>query len=115
MNSDDYVVEAIELQKSYRVGKRLLPALHGIDISLASGDFVMLLGPSGAGKTTTLNLVGCLDRPTGGRLTLAGNQVYGNGTYLSESRLDALRREHVGFVFSDFYLLPTLTAMENVQ
>jgi len=115
MNSDDYVVEAIELQKSYRVGKRLLPALHGIDISLASGDFVVLLGPSGAGKTTALNLVGCLDRPTGGRLTLAGNQIYGNGTYLSEGRLDALRREHVGFVFSDFYLLPTLTAMENVQ
>ncbi len=115
MSSNDHVVEAINLEKSYRVGKRLLPALRGIDLSLRASEFVVLLGPSGAGKTTTLNLVGCLDRPTGGRLTLAGNQIYGDGAYLSEGQLDALRREHVGFVFADFYLLPTLTAMENVQ
>ncbi len=115
MSSNDHVVEAINLEKSYHVGKRLLPALRGIDLSLAAGEFVVLLGPSGAGKTTTLNLVGCLDRPTGGRLTLAGNQIYGDGSYLSEGQLDALRREHIGFVFADFYLLSTLTAMENVQ
>ena len=115
MNNNDCIVEAIDLQKSYPVGKKSVPALRGIDLSLRASEFVVLLGPSGAGKTTTLNLVGCLDRPTGGRLTLAGSQIYGDGAYLSEGQLDALRREHVGFVFADFYLLPTLTATENVQ
>ena len=115
MSSSNHVVEAINLEKSYRVGKRSVPALRGIDLALEAGEFVLLLGPSGAGKTTTLNLVGCLDRPTAGRLRLADSQIYGDGAHLSEGQLDALRREHVGFVFADFYLLSTLTAMENVQ
>ncbi len=91
-----------------------MPAPREIDLVLTGGEFVVLLGPSGAGKTTTLNLIGWLDRPTGGRLVPAGNQVYGEGVHLSESSLDALRRRHIGFVFSDFYLLPTLTIAENV-
>jgi len=115
MSSNDRVVEAIDLQKSYRAGKRLVPALRSIDMVLTAGEFVVLLGPSGAGKTTTLNLIGCLDRPTAGQLMLAGRRIFGDGEYLLERQLDALRREHVGLVFADFYLLPTLTAMENVQ
>jgi putative ABC transport system ATP-binding protein len=115
MSDNSYVLKAERLRKSYRLGKREVPALKGIDLALKQGELAVLLGPSGAGKTTTLNLAGCLDRPNGGALELAGQCVYGDGVSLSEGRLDALRREHVGFVFSDFHLLPTLTATENVR
>ncbi len=114
MNASDYIVEATGLEKRYRVHGRDIPAVRGIDLAVAAGEFVVLLGPSGAGKTTTLNMLGCLDKPAAGRLTVADNLVSGDGVRVSEARLDALRREHVGFVFSDFHLLPTLTAVENV-
>jgi putative ABC transport system ATP-binding protein len=85
-------------------------ALRGVDLSIARGEFVALVGPSGSGKSTVLNLIGGLDRPTSG-------QVWINGTELSESderTLTRHRRQHVGFVFQSFNLLPRLTAEENV-
>jgi len=115
VSTNSYVVEARDLAKTYTLGKRDIPALRAIDLALPPGEFTVLLGPSGAGKTTTLNLVGCLDRPSAGELTVAGETVSGNGVRPGEARLDALRREHIGFVFADFHLLPTLTATENVQ
>lgn len=115
MSTNGQVVEARGLAKTYLVGKREVPALRGIDLALAPGEFAVLLGPSGAGKTTTLNLVGCLDRPTAGELTVAGQTVSGAGVRCGEGALDALRRRQIGFVFADFHLLPTLTATENVQ
>jgi len=115
MDTRDPVVKAQGLVKHYLLGKRPVPALRGIDLELTRGQFAVLLGPSGAGKTTTLNLVGCLDRPTAGSLTVAGQSISGNGSRPGEGRLDALRRRHIGFVFSDFHLLTTLTATENVQ
>ncbi len=115
MNANGYVVVAENLRKTYRVGRREIPALRGIDFALTEGELTVLLGPSGAGKTTTLNLVGCLDLPTGGSLRVAGGEVFDGTKGVSQGRLDALRRDSIGFVFSDFYLLPTLSALENVQ
>jgi putative ABC transport system ATP-binding protein len=92
------------------MGDAHVDALRGVDLSIARGEFVALVGPSGSGKSTVLNLIGGLDRPTGG-------QIWINGTELSESderTLTRHRREHVGFVFQSFNLLPRLTAEENV-
>ncbi len=115
MNNGEYVLQARALAKTYTVGKREVEALRGIDLSLRRGEFAGLLGPSGAGKTTTLNLVGCLDLPTSGELSVAGQAISGNGARPRETALDLLRRRSIGFIFADFNLLPTLTAMENVQ
>ncbi|HCA48295.1 MAG TPA: macrolide ABC transporter ATP-binding protein [Armatimonadetes bacterium] len=109
------LVHATGLSRTYTVGRREIPALRGVDFSINRGEFVVLLGPSGAGKTTTLNLVGGLDRPTGGSLSVAGEVVADGSVHAKESRLNALRREHLGFVFAEFHLLPTLSALENVQ
>ncbi len=109
-----HVVKAVNLQKDYPLGRQPVHALRGIDLTLQRGDFALLLGPSGAGKTTTLNLLGCLDRPTGGELAVAGSAVYGNGRQMRESEMDRMRREHIGLVFTEFFLLATLTALENV-
>jgi putative ABC transport system ATP-binding protein len=110
-----HVVHAQDLAKTYSVGGRQVEALRGIDFTVDRGEFVILLGPSGAGKTTTLNLVGGLDRPTGGSLTVADEVIADGDLHAKEGRLNALRRGPVGFVFADFHLLSTLTAMENVQ
>ncbi len=102
------------LVKVYRRGAEEIRALKGIDLEIEPGEFVCLLGPSGAGKTTTLNLLGLMDRPTGGRLDVAGH-VVGDGARQSESELDRVRRENIGFIFQQFYLMPTLSALENVE
>ncbi len=109
------VVRTEQLTKVYRMGSGDVHALSGIDLSLGSGEFVCLLGPSGAGKTTTLNLLGLMDRPTSGRLQIAGNQIDRGSGWAGESELDRIRRKNVGFIFQQFYLLPTLTAIENVE
>ncbi len=108
------IVQATSLQKTYPLGRQKVEALKGIDMRLEQGEFAVLLGPSGAGKTTTLNLVGCLDRPSGGTLSVAGTEVFNGRSSLSEGRLDTMRREHIGLVFTEFFLIPTLTATENV-
>jgi putative ABC transport system ATP-binding protein len=92
------------------MGDAFVDALRGVDLTIARGEFVALVGPSGSGKSTVLNLIGGLDRPTSG-------QVWINGTELSasdERTLTRHRRRHVGFVFQSFNLLPRLTAEENV-
>jgi putative ABC transport system ATP-binding protein len=111
----DAIVDARNLTKIYPLGRRKVEALRGIDLQLRRGDFAVLLGPSGAGKTTTLNLLGCLDRPSGGELRVGETQVFGNGKPLRESQLDRIRRSQIGFVFTEFFLLPTLSAVENVE
>jgi len=109
------IVHASDLTKTYTVGAREIAALRGVSFTVSPGEFVVLLGPSGAGKTTTLNLVGGLDRPTGGSLHVAGETIADGDLHAGEGRLNALRRGPVGFVFADFHLLSTLTALENVQ
>jgi putative ABC transport system ATP-binding protein len=106
----DIVVRAVDLTRRYEMGDSSVEALRGVDLVIARGEFVALVGPSGSGKSTMLNLIGGLDRPTSG-------QVWINGTELSDSderTLTRHRRQHVGFVFQGFNLLPRLTAEENV-
>ncbi|MBI3977087.1 MAG: ABC transporter ATP-binding protein [Chloroflexi bacterium] len=102
------VVRAEGLTKLYN-GR--LRALDGVDLTVARGEWLAVMGPSGSGKTTLLNLVGCLDRPSAGRLTIAGADVAG----LSPAELTRFRRSHVGLVFQQFHLIPYLTALENVM
>ncbi len=106
----DIVVRTVGLARRYEMGDAFVDALRGVDLTIARGESVALIGPSGSGKSTVLNLIGGLDRPTSG-------QVWINGTELSaadERTLTRHRREHVGFVFQSFNLLPRLTAEENV-
>jgi putative ABC transport system ATP-binding protein len=106
----DTVVRAVGLTRRYEMGDSFVDALRGVDLEITRGEFVALVGPSGSGKSTVLNLIGGLDRPTSG-------EVWINSTELSASDERALtrhRRQHVGFVFQSFNLLPRLTAEENV-
>ncbi|HHW14749.1 MAG TPA: ABC transporter ATP-binding protein [Firmicutes bacterium] len=105
------VVVFEKVTKDYPQGRLLVPALRGIDLTIAPGEFTALAGPSGSGKTTTLNLMGCLDRPSSGRILLAGRDL----TRLTRNELAAVRRKEIGFIFQTFNLIPVLSALENVE
>ena len=100
-----------DLIKVYRTGKSEVIALRGLDMQVPDGELVAVRGPSGCGKTTLLNLIGGIDRPTAGRIDVDGRNIVD----LSEADLVRYRRDHVGFVFQFFNLVPTLTAEENIQ
>jgi putative ABC transport system ATP-binding protein len=102
-------VEAHQLCKQYAGNPN--PVLNNVSLSLAQGEFVALMGPSGGGKSTLLNLLGLMDTPTSGTLTLAGQPVHG----LNDDQRSHARRDLLGFVFQFFHLLPSLTVLENVQ
>ncbi|MDQ2673973.1 MAG: ABC transporter ATP-binding protein [Chloroflexota bacterium] len=104
------ILEAHGLTKVYRRGASEVRAVDGIDLEVASGEFMAIMGRSGSGKTTLLDLLGCLLRPTSGALSIDGRSVIG----ASDGELAAIRRERIGFVFQEFNLIPTLTAIENV-
>jgi len=104
------VVEAINLKKTYMLGKVSVNALRGINLKVESGDFLAVLGPSGSGKSTLLNLIGALDKPTEGEMIIEGTDVSG----LNDNQLADLRRR-VGFVFQFFNLIPRFTAIQNVE
>src|SRR5205823_1446563 len=105
------LIEGRGLKRYYRRGSETVKALDGVDISIREGEMVSILGPSGSGKTTLINLLSCLDAPTGGDLLVAGKSVAG----LSENELVEVRRGVLGFVFQQFHLLPTLTVEENID
>ena len=104
------VLEAKDLRKEYRLGQHLVNALTGVNFQVEEGEFVAIMGPSGSGKSTLLHLLGGLDSPTEGNITLAEHSL----AKLSEHKATLIRRHNVGFVFQFFNLLPTLTAEENV-
>jgi len=104
------VVEAINVKKTYMLGKVPVEALRGVNFHVEAGDFVSILGPSGSGKSTMLNLIGALDKPTSGQLLIDGVDI---GT-LSDNQLSELRLK-IGFVFQFFNLIPRLTARDNVE
>jgi putative ABC transport system ATP-binding protein len=104
------VVEAVDLKKTYMLGKVPVEALQGVNLKVESGDFLAILGPSGSGKSTLLNLIGALDKPTAGTLLIDGVDI----SKLNDSQLADLRRK-VGFVFQFFNLIPRFTAMGNVE
>ncbi|MBA7575737.1 putative ABC transporter ATP-binding protein YknY [subsurface metagenome] len=107
----EYIVKADKLKKVYSSTSQKIVALKEIDIEIKKGEFVTIMGPSGAGKTTFLNLVGCLDRPTSGKLDILGCDP----TKFNEEKLSRIRVEKIGFVFEDFFLISFLNALENVQ
>lgn len=104
------VVEAIELKKTYMLGKIPVQALRGVNLKVESGEFLAVLGPSGSGKSTLLNLIGALDKPTEGKLLIDGVDV----STLSDNQLADLRLR-IGFVFQFFNLIPRFTAKDNVE
>lgn len=103
-------VRAEQVEKHYESGAGGVNALHGVTMEVAAGEFVALMGRSGCGKTTLLNLLGGMDLPTRGSIILAGCRT----SDLSDDELTRLRRETVGFIFQFFHLLPTLTVQENI-
>jgi putative ABC transport system ATP-binding protein len=105
------VIRLEQLSRVFQVGDQQVHALRGVTLSIASGDYVSLMGPSGSGKSTLLNIIGLLDRPTAGRYLLDERDV----TDLTDEQQARVRREKIGFVFQFFHLIPRLTAQQNVE
>lgn len=105
------LVTLTDISKSYRLGAVTVRALQEVDLAIGRGDFLALAGPSGSGKTTLLNIIGCIDKPTAGRLLIDGVDV----TAVPLHRLAPMRRDTLGFIFQTFNLIPVLTAFENVE
>ena len=105
------LIELENVTKVYQAGEVAVTALKGIDIDIDSGTFVSFIGPSGSGKTTLLNLIGCLDKPTDGKVRINGVEV----NQLDRKAAAGFRGDNIGFIFQNFNLLPVLTAYENVE
>ena len=105
------LIVAANVHKVYQAGEVEIHALKGLSFAIEPGAFVSFVGPSGSGKTTLLNLIGCLDKPTDGRLTVADTDVAG----LDRRQGAAFRGEKLGFIFQDFNLIPVLTVYENIE
>ena len=105
------LIRATNLTKTYRAGDVDVPAVRGVDFAIEPASFVAFVGPSGSGKSTVLNLIGCLDKPSSGRLTVLDTDV----ATLDRRAGAEFRGHHIGFIFQDFNLIPVLTAYENIE
>ena len=105
------VIEIRGLTKVYTMGEVEVRALDGVDVNVAEGEFIAVMGPSGSGKSTLMNIIGCLDRPTGGTYLLDGIDV----SSLNRDQRSVIRNAKIGFVFQSFNLLARTSAMENVE
>jgi putative ABC transport system ATP-binding protein len=110
MNPDE-IVRLEKVVKTYFLDHVEVPALRGVDLLVERGEFISIMGPSGSGKSTLMHLIGCLDRPTSGKVLIEGVDV----SKLSDDGLAEIRRKKIGFVFQQFNLIPRLTARENVE
>ncbi len=110
-NAMHYVLAGKNLKRHYKRGSETVKALDGVDIEITKGETVAVVGPSGAGKTTLMNILSCLDQPTDGEVFVRGKKVTG----LDEDKLAEVRRNNMGFIFQRFYLIPTLTVRENIE
>jgi putative ABC transport system ATP-binding protein len=100
-----------QMTKVYGTGETAVYALAGVDLTVVEGEMVAIMGPSGSGKSTLMNMIGCLDRPTGGNYYLAGKEV----GRIDDNERAEVRNQHIGFIFQQFNLLPKLTAIQNVE
>jgi putative ABC transport system ATP-binding protein len=107
----DAVIVTRNLQREYDMGGEIVRALRGVDLTMRKNEFVAVMGPSGSGKSTLMNLIGCLDSPTGGEYWLNGHRV----SELGDDALARIRNKEIGFVFQTFNLLPRATALHNVE
>ncbi|WP_409177820.1 ABC transporter ATP-binding protein [Brevibacillus fortis] len=105
------VIQIEELRKQYVIGDQEIYALRGVSLSIEEGDFVAIMGPSGSGKSSMMNVIGCLDKPTSGEFFLDGYPV----SQAHDDELAVIRNQKIGFVFQNFNLLPRTTAVENVE
>ncbi|NUQ36711.1 MAG: ABC transporter ATP-binding protein [Caldilineales bacterium] len=105
------MIQARGLRKTYSMGRNQVHALAGVDLAVAAGDCVAVMGPSGSGKSTLLNVIGGLDRPSAGSLQVNEREV----SQLDENELAAYRRSTIGFIFQSFNLVSTMTALQNVE
>ncbi len=107
----DAVIVTRNLQRDYDMGGEIVHALRGVDVNIRRNEFVAIMGPSGSGKSTLMNLIGCLDSPTGGEYWLNGHRV----SELGDDELARIRNKEIGFVFQTFNLLPRASALHNVE
>jgi len=105
------VIELQNAKKIYKMGSVAVPALRGVSLKIARGEFVSIVGPSGSGKSTLMHLIGCLDIPTSGKVLLEGQDI----STFDESELAEIRGQKIGFIFQNFNLITSLTAKENVE
>ena len=111
MPGDDPVIRLEKLNRRYRMGTDYIDALGSVDLTVDRGDYLAIMGPSGSGKSTLMNIIGCLDTPTGGAYWLNGKSV----SAMNEKQLARIRNTEIGFVFQTFNLLPRMTALANVE
>jgi predicted ABC-type transport system involved in lysophospholipase L1 biosynthesis ATPase subunit len=105
------LIEADKLDRFYQLGSELVPAVFNVSLSVRTGEFLAIMGPSGSGKSTFMNVIGCLDQPTGGRYLIEGEEV----SRLDRNALAAIRNRKIGFVFQQFNLLDRVDAVANVE
>lgn len=105
------VLDIENVSKSYKLGKNDVPVLNDINLTINEGEFAAIMGPSGSGKSTLMNLIGCLDRPTSGKIFITGMDI----SKLSDIELARIRGKKIGFVFQTFNLIPRLSAQKNVE
>jgi putative ABC transport system ATP-binding protein len=104
------MIELTNITKSYEMGEMMVHALRGVDLDISEGEFVAIMGPSGSGKSTLMNVIGCLDAPSGGKYTLDGIDV----SHMTDDEQARIRNRRIGFVFQQFNLLPRTTAEKQV-
>ena len=110
-SSDDIIAEFVDVHRHYQMGDSLVRALNGVSMQVMRGDYITIMGRSGSGKSTMLNLLGCLDRPTSGEYRVGKRNV----SNLSDDELSDVRSTEIGFIFQSFNLIPQLTVLENLE
>jgi putative ABC transport system ATP-binding protein len=104
------MINLIKIKRTYQIGAQTIHALNEVDLDIGTGEFVAIMGRSGSGKSTLLNMLGCMDRPDGGRYLLDQQAV----SEMDDDELSAVRNRYMGFIFQSFHLLPRLTTLQNV-
>jgi putative ABC transport system ATP-binding protein len=107
----EYVIDIDSLTKIYKTGKTDFKALNNVTLKIRKGDFVAIMGPSGSGKSTLMNIIGCLDRPTSGKVIVDGENI----STVNDNELAEIRGRKIGFIFQKFNLMPTMNALKNIE